>query len=100
MSNKPTKQWDKQAAFFAGDRKRFVENFVGDDEEDAFRSPLIQDRMRRIQNSNARSDANKENMTKRGNPLSIVANEGRPNPARRMKLMKAAKANSKSSKGL
>tara|TARA_B110000503_G_scaffold63074_1_gene99755 strand:- start:148 stop:450 length:303 start_codon:yes stop_codon:yes gene_type:complete len=100
MSSKPTKQWAKQAKSFASDRRNFVDNFVKPEDKKAFDSPLVKDRMRRIQNSNTRSDANKENMTKRGNPLSIVANEGKPNPARRIKLLKAAKANSTSSKGL
>ena len=99
MSNKPTKQWDEQAERFANDRERFVNN-SGLKGKKASRSPLIKDRMRRLQNSNARADASEENTAKRGNPLSIVANEDTPNPARRMKAMNAAKANSKSSKGL
>lgn len=40
------------------------------------------------------------NMQRGGNPLSVIANEKTPNPARRMREMNAAKANSKPSKGL
>ena len=100
MSNKPTKQFAKQAAGFASDRKYFVDNFVRPEDKKAYDSPIVKDRMRRVQNNNAASAASQENMTKRGNPLSIVANEDTPNPARRMREMIAAKANSKSSKGL
>jgi len=53
-----------------------------------------------VQNNNAASAASQENMTKRGNPLSVIANEETPNPARRMREMNATKANRKSSKGL
>jgi len=100
MSNKPTGQFAKQAAGFASDRKYFVDNFVRPEDKKAYDSPIVRDRMRRVQNNNAASAASQENMTKRGNPLSIVANEETPNPARRMREMNAAKANSKPSKGL
>lgn len=51
------------------------------------------DRVRRMERWSTAEKAKKENATQSGNPLSIVANEARPNPARRMKMMMLAKAN-------
>jgi hypothetical protein len=100
MSNKPTGQFAKQVAGFDAGRKYFVDNFVSPEDKNIYKAPFVKNRMARVQNSNARSEAEYENMRNRGNPLSIIANEEAPNPARRMREMNAAKANSKPPKGL
>jgi hypothetical protein len=56
-------------------------------------SPVIRNRIRREVNTAFGEAQRKENMEKRGNPLSVIANEETPNPARRDKMMKLAKYN-------
>jgi hypothetical protein len=58
-------------------------------------SPFTKDITRRWTNQIQAATVKSANASQRGNPLSIVANEDKPNPARRMKMMMAAKNNAK-----
>ncbi len=98
MSKSSATQWDKQAASFVAERKNIGKAWIAPGDKKRYNSPMIQDHMRKMQNEGARETASKTNMTKRGNPLVIIANESTPNPARRMKLLIAVKNNSKASK--
>lgn len=56
-------------------------------------SAFLRDHIRRDINIGYGKTQQKENMKKRGNPLSVIANEDKPNAAMRAKLMKMAKYN-------
>jgi len=61
-------------------------------------SPMAKDRARRVKRQLQAQSVGTANQRQRGNPLSIIANEDQPNPARRMKQMKLAKNNQTSYK--
>jgi hypothetical protein len=63
-------------------------------------SPFGRDIVGRAVNKQTAKDNSTKNTQRYGNPLSVVANEQTPNPARRMREMKAVKANARPSKGL
>ena len=83
-----SKKWNKQ--------KRDINaevDFINNNGGTSLSGPFMRDRIKRVTTSMAAENAKKENAEKRGNPLSIIANEKRPNPARRMKMMAAARRN-------
>jgi hypothetical protein len=85
-----SKQWDKQ--------KKSIDTFNNNARVMAGiePSPFTNDVTSRWSNQIRSESVKKANASQRGNPLSIVANEEKPNPARRMKMMRAAKNNAKS----
>lgn len=56
-------------------------------------SPFLRNRIRRAVNEMYGEAQRDQNFKERGNPVSIIANEETPNPARRDKMMKLAKYN-------
>lgn len=56
-------------------------------------SPFLHNRIRRAVNEMYGEGQRDQNLKERGNPVSIIANEETPNPARRDKMMKLAKYN-------
>jgi hypothetical protein len=61
-------------------------------------SPMQKDMERRKKRDLQAWSVGTANQRQRGNPLSIIANEDKPNPARRMKQMALAKNNKTSYK--
>jgi hypothetical protein len=85
-----SKQWDKQKQGLRQNAAN-ISKIYGRGQN----SPFVEDAVSRQQNEFKRGVTSYENASERGNPLSIVANEEKPNPVRRMKMMMAAKNNAK-----